>query len=496
MELHEYSDMDATDLKCRLDRKEVTPAEVREAALAAISHVDTHLGATVGPPLDPPPTYSTSGPFSGVPFALKDLLCTAAGIANENGSAATAGYIATRDSDLMARWRAAGLSVTCRTATPEFGFSATTESAVNGPTRNPWNPQRVAGGSSGGSAALVAAGALPWAHANDAGGSIRIPAALCGVVGLKPTRGLVPPGPDSDEPLFGLTTEFAVTRTVRDAAALMDVVHGSAPGDRYFQPRRSPGHYSRAVGRRPKGLRIAVSTESPGSRHAADPAVTAEVMRIARVLEQFGGHVEIAAPDVDPELFRDLNLTFWSASIAESMRALTGVRAIEDMYSSLESSTAAMVRHGFTVEWADIARARRYQNHLTRGTASFFEFFDLTLTPTTPTTAWHVGELDSNRRGITAGEWVDTLAKYSPFTAIYNVTGQPAISIPTGMCDGLPIGVQLAAAPGRDDLLLAVAAQLEEAVPWAGRVPPIHAGKPLLPETEKMPTLYSETERT
>ncbi|MDJ0392400.1 amidase family protein [Rhodococcus sp. G-MC3] len=483
MELHDYSRMDATDLKARLDQNEINPAEVRDAALAAISQVDPHLGATVGPALDPPPTYSTSGTFAGVPFALKDLLCTAAGIPNENGSAATAGYVATRDSDLMGRWRAAGLAVTCRTATPEFGFNATTEPAVNGPTRNPWNPERVAGGSSGGSAALVAAGALPWAHANDAGGSIRIPAALCGVLGLKPTRGLVPPGPDSDEPLFGLTTEFAITRTVRDAAALLDVVHGSAPGDRYFQPRRSPGHYRRAAAQRPEGLRIAVSIDSPGGGPAADTAVATEVARIARLLEQFGGHVEYAAPDVDPERFRDLNLTFWSASIAESMRALTGGCGIEVVYLALESSTAAMVRHGFTLRWADIARARHYQNHLTRSTANFFESFDLTLTPTTASTAWPIGELDSNRTGITADEWGDTLARYAPFTAIYNVTGQPAISIPTGMFDGLPIGVQLAAAPGREGLLLAVAAQLEEAIPWAGRVPPIYAGKPLLPRT-------------
>lgn len=479
MELSDYAHMDATDLKSCIDRREVSRAEVLGAARAAVSRVDPQLGAVVGPVLDAPLDYAESGPFAGVPFALKDLLCAAAGLPSENGSAATAGYIAPRDSDLMVRWRAAGLGVICRTATPEFGFSATTEPVTNGPTRNPWNLERVAGGSSGGAAALVAAGALPWAHANDAGGSIRAPAALCGVVGLKPTRGLVPSGPDSDEPLFGLTTEFAITRTVRDTAALLDVVNGSAPGDRYLVPRRSPGEYLRATDQRPSNLRIAVSTQAPEGGSTTDGAVAEEVVRIAGLLEQFGGHVEWAAPPVDTERFHDLNLTFWAASIAESTRELAGGGNIEQIYPLLESATVAMVRHGRSLEWADVARARRYQNQLTRSTAHFFDSFDLTLTPTMPSTAWPIGELVSNRPGITAREWVDTLARYSPFTALYNATGQPAISLPTGMSSGLPVGVQLAAAPGREDLLLAVAAQLEEAVPWASRVPPIHAGRPL-----------------
>lgn len=474
MELREYARMDATGLKDLLDRREVTRGEVFEVARAAIAQVDPVLGAVVGEVFDEPPVYSEAGPFSGVPFALKDLMCTAAGVRNENGSALTAGFVARRDSDLMVRWRAAGLAVACRTSTPEFGFSATTEPVANGPTRNPWNPERVAGGSSGGSAALVAAGALPWAHANDAGGSIRTPAALCGVVGLKPTRGLVPPGPDSDEPLFGLTAEFAVTRSVRDAAALLDLVHGSAPGDRYHVRRRAPGEFAAAVGLRPRRLRVAVSTDSPGG--GADPAVAAEVLRVAGLLEEFGDQVEWAAPVVDDERFRELNLTFWSASIADTIRALTGGRDVDEALALVETATAAMVRHGLALRWEDVSRARAYQNELTRSMAGFLDRFDLILTPTTRSTAWPIGELDANRPGIDARGWVDTLSGYSPFTAVYNATGQPAISIPTGMSGGLPIGVQLAAAPGQEDLLLAVAAQLEEADPWRGRVPAVHAG--------------------
>ncbi|MFI1386163.1 amidase [Embleya sp. NPDC020886] len=474
MELREYAHTDATGLKDLLDRREVTPGEVFDLARAAIEQVDPVLGAVVGEVFDEPLAYASSGPFGGVPFAVKDLLCTAAGVRNENGSALMAGHVSPRDSHLMARWRTGGLAVLCRTSTPEFGFSATTEPATHAPTRNPWNPDRVAGGSSGGSAALVAAGALPWAHANDAGGSIRTPAALCGVVGLKPSRGLVPPGPDADEPLFGLTAEFAVTRSVRDAAALLDLVHGSAPGDRYHLRRRAPGEFVAALGHRPRGLRVAVSTGSPDVR--ADAAVAAEVARVAGLLEEFGGRVEWAEPVVDDERLRDLHLTFWSASIADTLRALTGGQDVEDALALVETATAAMVRHGLSLRWQDVSRARAYQNELTRSTADFLDGFDLVLSPVTRSTAWPIGELDSNRPGIDARGWVDTLSRYSPFTAVHNVTGRPAISVPTGMSAGLPVGVQLAAAPGREDLLLAVAAQLEEAAPWHARVPPVHAG--------------------
>ncbi|MEU3657382.1 amidase family protein [Streptomyces sp. NPDC032161] len=494
MELREYARMDATGLKDLLDRREVTGDELFDLARAAIARVDPVLGAVVGDMFEEPLAHAASGPFSGVPFALKDLLCTAAGVRNENGSALTAGHVAAQDSDLMARWRAAGLAVVCRTSTPEFGFSATTEPVTSAPTRNPWDPGRVAGGSSGGSAALVAAGALPWAHANDAGGSIRTPSALCGVLGLKPTRGLIPPGPDSDEPLFGLTAEFAITRSVRDAAALLDLVHGSALGDRYHVRRRAAGEFAAALGLRPRGLRVAVSTGSSAER--ADAPVASEVIRIAGLLEEFGNHVEYAVPVVDDERLRELNLAFWSASIADTVRALTGTGEVEDALELMESATAAMVRHGLSLRWEDVSRARAYQNELTRSMAGFLDRFDLVLTPVTRSTAWPIGELDANRPGIGARGWVDTLSGYSPFTAVYNATGQPAIAVPTGMSGGLPVGIQLAAAPGREDLLLAVAAQLEEADPWTGRVPPVHAdGSPSAPRPGRGFTEIREAER-
>ncbi|MFE3059440.1 amidase [Nocardia sp. NPDC059239] len=474
----EYARCDATELAELIRNGDVGRAEVIAAARAAIAAVDAELDAVVGPLFDGPLAHSPSGPLSGVPFALKDLLCTAVGVPNENGSRAMSGYVADRDSDLMTRWREAGLAVVCRTAVPEFGFSASTEPIAHGPTRNPWNPGRVSGGSSGGAAALVAAGALPCAHANDAGGSIRTPAALCGLVGLKPTRGLIPPGPDSDEPLFGLTTEFALTRTVRDAALLLEVVHGSAAGDRYHVPRRPGGTYIEPDAL-PPGLRIAVWTATPAGVADTDAEVVAEVVRVGTLLEGLGHRIDWATPEVDQERFKSLNLTFWSASIADTARALAGSGPIEDVLHGFEATTAVMMRHGLNLSWAEVSKARSYQNELTRGIGRFLDSYDLLLTPATRTAAWPVGELDANRSDLDANGWVETLTHYSPFTALYNVTGQPAISVPTGRTgDGLPIGVQFAAAPGREDLLLALSAQLEQVDPWHDRRPVIHAALP------------------
>ncbi|MFX0578439.1 amidase [Nocardia nepalensis] len=493
MKLDEYAALDATALAELIGRGEVTRTEVLDVARSAVIGVDSALGAVVGPIFNEALAHSSVGPLSGVPFALKDLLCTAAGVPSEGGSRALAGNVASADSDLMKRWRAAGLAVICRSAVPEFGFSASTEPAANGPCKNPWNLERVAGGSSGGAAALVASGALPVAHGNDAGGSIRIPAALCGLVGLKPTRGLVPPGPDFDEPLFGLTTEFALTRTVRDAALLLDSVHGSAEGDRYHLRRWASGTFSRAAGMRPRGLRIAVWTATPEGVADTQSDVAAEVERVGRALEQLGHRIDWATPDIDHERLKQLTLTFWSASIADTARALAVGGQISDVLAAFEGTTAAMVRHGLPLSWAEVSKARAYQNELTRRMGRFLRTFDLLLTPTTRTVAWPVGELNADRHDLTAAAWVDTLADYGSFTALHNVTGQPAISVPTGAtADGLPIGVQLAAAPGREDLLLGIAAQLEELDRWSLRRPAVHAatldseGAQLAPRPERL----------
>lgn len=447
-------------------------AEVMVAAAESLSCVNGQLNAIVGEPFSPALAGSDDGPFAGVPFAIKDLLCEAEGVPQSAGSRLLDGRVASRDSDLMATWRQAGLRTMCRTTTPELGASIATESALTGITRNPWDTRLTPGGSSGGSAALVAAGALPVAHANDAAGSIRIPAALCGLVGLKPTRGRHPAGPDSDEPMNGLTCEFVVCRTVRDAAGLLDVLCADRQGERY--PVIVPSELftaSIAPGDGP-ALTVALQTQPAGGGRV-DPRCTREVERVASVLADLGHRVVPAAPPIDAELILAINERLWPASLAETVRAVGGFERA-DLPELLEPWTARMVDDGRELRWSLVYEARGWQNQVARATARFFDEYDLLLSPTVARPAWPVGELSA--RGSVAGtrEWLSTLFEYAPFTSLANVTGRPAISVPTGMVDGLPVGVQLVGRPAGEAVLLRLAAQLERALPWDARRPPVH----------------------
>jgi amidase len=411
-----------------------------------------------------------------VPFVIKDLVCSAEGVAQESGSRLFAGYVADHDSTLMARFKRAGLSTLGRTATPELGFNANTAPIVNGPTRNPWNLDRIPGGSSGGSSALVAARAVPFAHATDGGGSIRIPASCTGLVGLKPSRGRVPLGPDIDEALNGLAIEFAVTRTVRDTARLLDAVAGPSTGDKYTvrNPDRS---FADEVGADPGRLRVALSTTSPWGR-PVDNEVAAVVADVGRRFESAGHIVEEAAPPLDVESFLAANLTIWSyftAVFADGFGAAIGRQPGPD---NLETATWACVEHGRRVSGMELAQAFAVQNAVTRGFGAFLDDYDLHLSPVLPAPPLRVGSLDQNGADFTtAASWCDHLFAEIPFTAQFNVTGQPSMSLPLGMSsDGLPIGVMISAASLREDLLIRVAARLEDELPWANRRPSVCAG--------------------
>src|SRR3954469_10228715 len=286
MRVDEYAAHDATALAELISNGEVSAAEVREAALAAIAAVDSEIHAVAHGPFEDA-AAAASGPFAGVPFAVKDTLMEA-GRPLEFGSRLLEGYVAPSDVTLTERFRAVGLVSLVRTATPEFAFNLDTAPDLRGPTRNPWDLDRSAGGSSGGAAALVASGALPMAHGNDGGGSIRLPAAHCGLVGLKPSRGRVPMGPLIGEPAGGVAHEFALTRTVRDTAALLDAVAGPAPGDRYYVAAPATP-YAEVIAAEPGPLRIAVHTESAFGR-PTDPEVRATVNAVAAALEELGHH--------------------------------------------------------------------------------------------------------------------------------------------------------------------------------------------------------------
>ncbi|MEV6135369.1 amidase family protein [Nocardia sp. NPDC051990] len=304
MDIADYTSRDATELAALISTGQVSAAEVHRAAAAALDQVDPQLGAIAGERFDHPLDYHESGPFCGVPFAIKDLITHAAGIPQRNGSRLFGPGIAyPYDNHLMTRFRRAGLATMAVTTSPELGFNATTEAVAYGrPTRNPWDPERSPGGSSGGSAALVAAGALPFAHANDGGGSIRIPAAACGLVGLKPSRGRITAGPDHADPLLGLGIEFAVTRTVRDCAALFDAVHGSEPGDKYLFPAPNRPCADLITQELPP-LRIAFSTTALDPSRGIDPECVHAVRAVADRLAAMGHHVEESTPTIDAAAF-------------------------------------------------------------------------------------------------------------------------------------------------------------------------------------------------
>ncbi|MGY1815185.1 amidase [Blastococcus sp. SYSU D00820] len=475
MDVAEYAEHDATALAALIRSGEVSAPEVQEAARTAVEQVEPELNALVGPLFEKPLEHDPAGPFGGVPFALKDLITHAAGVPQRAGSRLLGdGIPFPYDNALMTRFRAAGLAALGLTATPEFGFNAATESVANGPTRNPWDPSRSPGGSSGGSAALVAARALPAAHANDGGGSIRIPAAACGLVGLKPTRGRVTVGPDYSDPLLGLGIEFAVARTVRDVAGLLDAVHGAEPGDRYLlpAPATSFGDAARPVGGR---LRVAVSTTAANGV-PVDPACVAAVQAVAGALAEAGHVVEEAAPEYDVAAFDDANLKAWSSFLADGAYGIAALLGRTLDTEVLEATTLACAEYGATLTAMDIYAVDRVFNATTRAVAGFFTGYDVLVTPTTAAPNTAIGHLDANDASLDARGWYDRIFSFGAFTALSNVTGAPAISVPGPPSpEGWPVGVQVVGRHAAEETLLGVAALLEEALPWADRRPAVVA---------------------
>ncbi|MGY1810039.1 amidase [Blastococcus sp. SYSU D00669] len=476
MDAAEYAEQDATGLAELIAAGKVSEQEVAAVAREAVTAVNGRLNALVGEVFDAPLAHDPAGPFGGVPFAIKDLVLHAEGVPQRAGTRMLGpGVPYPYDTALMRRFREAGLAAIGVTATPEFGFNASTESVANGPTRNPWDPDRSPGGSSGGSAALVAARALPVAHANDGGGSIRIPAAACGLVGLKPSRGRVSVAPDYSDPLLGLGIEFAVTRTVRDAAGLLDAVHGSEPGDRYLLP--APATTFAAAARPPAGrLRVAVSTTAPNGA-PVDPSCVAAVQAAAAALAEAGHTVEEAAPEYDVAAFDDANLKAWTSFLADGAYGAAAVLGVELSTALLEHTTLACAEYGAGLTALDLYGVDRTFNAVTRAVGQFFTGFDVLLTPTTAAPNTEIGHLHADNPSLDARGWYDRIFAFAPFTALANVTGVPAISVPgTPSPEGWPVGVQVVGPYAGEERLLSVAALLEQALPWADRRPAVAVG--------------------
>jgi amidase len=476
MKVSEYASHDATGLAALITAGSVSAAEVHEAAMAAIDQIDPQLSAVAGRRFEEPLAYDPAGVFAGVPFAIKDLVTHAQGVPTRLGSRILGpGVPYPYDNFLMTRFRRAGLATMAVTRTPEFGFNAATEAIAYGaPTRNPWDTARSCGGSSGGSAALVASRALPIAHANDGGGSIRVPAAACGLVGLKPSRGRVTVGPDYADPLLGLAVEFGLSRTVRDTAALLDAVHGAEPGERYLLPAPAQ-RYTASVAEGSKPLRIALAWGLFNPGQTIDPQVRAAAEAVAQTLEGMGHRVDLASPSIDHEAFLSATFTAWCAFLADGVASVSAALGVQPSADNLEATTLACAKHGMGLRALDLFAVDRTFNSISRKFGAFLVDYDVVLTPTITVPNIAVGHLNANDPALGAREWFDKLFSILG-TAIYNATGMPAISLPLAeSAEGWPIGIQFAARNAEESTLLALAGDLERAMPWADRAPSIMA---------------------
>ena len=478
----DFALLDATAQAELVRNGDVTPVELVDAAITRIEKLNPELNAVIHPlfekaraqALDP---ALPDGPFRGVPLLLKDLECHSAGDPMHEGMRflRDLGWVERDDTYLAAKFRAAGFVFAGKTNTPELGILPTTEPEAYGPSRNPWDTHRSTGGSSGGSAAAVASGMVPVAHANDGGGSIRIPASECGLVGLKPSRGRVSHGPEFGDVMGGLNTELVVTRSVRDTAAVLDAVAGPMPGDPYGVP--SPARaYTAELDADPGRLRIGVLTKAPGGMVETHSDCVDAAEAAGRLLESLGHTVEDSRfTAFDRPEFTSQFITNWASGMAWSLDYWTRRTGKAIGPDDVETLTWALAEMGRSCTAPDFLSSREWLQANTREAAAWWDQgFDLLLTPTIAEPPPPLGSFDSPPGNPLQGLF--RAASLVPFTPPFNVTGQPGISLPLHWNEaGLPIGVQLVAAYGGEDLLIRVAAQLERAQPWSGRRPPVGA---------------------
>jgi amidase len=455
--------------------------EVLEASIERIEALNPSLNAVILPMYDRARrTASTAveSPLAAAPMLVKDFICEVANASFHEGMQflRDLDYQAPADQELVVRCDRAGLLILGKSNTPELGAMPTTEPLAHGATRNPWDTTRSPGGSSGGSAAAVAAGMVPIGHANDGGGSNRIPAAWCGVVGLKPSRGRVPQGPLYGELMGGIVAELAVTRTVRDTAAFLDVVAGPEAGDPYAAP-QPERPFSEEPQRHPGALRIGVWDGVPGGRAELTPDVAAAVNETAHLLESLGHHVQPAHPAaLDRGTASAVHGRIFAAGVAWAIRRWERMTGVECRLDQLEPQTRRVYELGCQTSAAEFLDLLETGQLIGRDIAKWYEGgYDLLLLATSDRTAPPLGLMQAR----TDDEALDAFRLVMPTLALCcwcNLTGQPAISLPLAIgSDGLPIGMQLVAAYGREDQLLQVASQLEEALPWDSNHPPSSA---------------------
>ncbi len=471
--LDDYEAFDAIGLAELVARREVSPAELLEAAISRVEALNPKLNAVVTPLYEEAwaslEAGLPAGPLRGVPFLLKDLGVHYAGARMTSGSRFFEDFVSDHDSELTARYKRAGLVVFGRTATPEFGITTTTESRLFGQTRNPWSLEHTCGGSSGGAAAAIAAGMVPSAHASDGGGSIRIPASCCGLFGLKPTRARISLAPDAGESWSGMSTVHAITRSVRDSAALLDATHGAALGDPYRAP-PPERPYSAEVGRPPGKLRIALQTQTFSGAETHPDCVTAAA-DAAKLCADLGHEVEERALTEARQQIAKATSTIVGASTLSALQDRAEVLGRPFDEGDLEPATYRMVRQAESADAASYARAIRNMHVIGRQVAAFFERYDLLLTPTMATPPLPLGG-PLTLSHPDPQEHLASLLLTIGYTQLFNAAGNPAMSVPLYWnAEGLPIGVQFAGRFGDEATLFQLAAELEEARPWFDRRP-------------------------
>jgi len=468
--VNETAFMDATAQAELVRKKKVTPLELVEAAISRIERLNPELNAVVTPMFDLARESAAGelpdGPFRGVPFLLKDMMAAYAGVTMTLGSRLLQNFIPPQDSELVVRLKKAGLIILGKTNVPEFGVLPTTEPELFGPCYNPWGTLRTPGGSSGGSAAAVAAGMAPMAHANDGGGSIRIPASCCGLFGLMPTRARNPLGPNFGDCISGLLMEHAVTRSVRDSAALLDATTGPDVGDPYWAPppKRS---FLQEVGADPGQLRIAFTTKA-ATGVEIHPDCIDVVEKTASLCSELGHEVQEVAPELNGEMIKKAFTVLWSSGCASTLKLLNASK------DQVEPLTWALYEMGSSYSAPDYLLALQTVQWVSRQFAGFFREFDVLLTPTLAEPPVALGTFDSPEDDPLRGH--HRAGEFVPFTPICNMTGQPAMSVPLFWnSEGLPVGSHFVARFGDEATLFRLAAQLEQARPWAQRRPPIAA---------------------
>jgi len=492
--VNDYIACDATELAARVRRGEVRPEELVETAIAAIESVNPALNAVMLPLYQEARAAARSvpdGPFRGVPMVVKDYDGFVGGVPYTAGTRFLEGFVADHDSEALARLRRAGLVFTAKTNLPELAILGTTEGRLKGPTRNPWNVDHTTGGSSGGSAALVAARAVPLGHGGDGGGSLRIPASACGLVGFKTTRGRVTFAPDSGEGWGGYAGWGCLARSVRDAAAMVDIMAGPGPGDPYsVPPLERP--LAAELGTPPGKLRVAFTAGSLFGRET-HPECRAAVESAARLLAGLGHTVEEARPDFDRGCLVRAYLTQVAASVASGIDLMGTWVGRKPAPKYFEPTTWFLYQIGRQLSAAELQEARDAAQEAGRSLAAFFSRYDLFITPTLAHPPIRLGELALKPieaaalavlRAVPAGaalrailaQLADSSLEKTPNTQIFNQTGQPAISLPLHWTpEGLPVGVQFAARYAEEALLVRVASQIEAARPWQDRLPRVVA---------------------